>query len=120
MWVSVEYPGKLVSLNESYKQHWRKRATRVQAERAAAFCELYAKLRGPVTDARRVEVTLTRVAPRPLDSHDNLPGAFKGTVDGICDWLGIPDHDPRVRFSYMQERGAPRYYGTRISLVVIS
>jgi hypothetical protein len=64
---------------------------------------------------------LVRVAPRSLDSHDNLRSAMKGAVDGVADALGVDDRDPRVTWSYAQERppkGAPKAerYGLRIEL----
>lgn len=52
-----------------------------------------------------VDVTLTRIAPRELDD-DNLAYAFKAVRDGVADALGLKnDRDPRVSWSYSQERG---------------
>lgn len=52
-------------------------------------------------------VELTRVSPKGrLDAHDNLRGALKHCVDGICDHLGVDDGDEsRIRFTYAQETG---------------
>ncbi len=50
-------------------------------------------------------VLLTRVAPKPLDNHDNLASAFKGLVDGIADVLGVDDRNPRVTWLYAQRKG---------------
>jgi hypothetical protein len=66
---------------------------------AATVCRLYA---GEV--ALPVVVTLTRIAPRRLDG-DNCAGGLKHWRDGIADWLGIDDADPRVSWRYEQERG---------------
>lgn len=47
-------------------------------------------------------ITLCRVGKKPLDEHENLRLAFKAIVDGICDALGVKDHDPVVTFDYYQ------------------
>lgn len=51
-----------------------------------------------------IEVTLTRVAPRALDS-DNLASAFKAIRDEVAAKLGVNDNDPRVTWSYGQSKG---------------
>lgn len=39
-------------------------------------------------DRDRVEIIdLTRIGPKPLDAHDNLPQSFKHVVDALCAWL---------------------------------
>ena len=95
--------------------HWRLRAARTKAHRLQAWAELRVadkepRLLGPVT------VTLTRIAPRPLDSHDNLRASLKAAVDGVADWLGVKDNDARVSWAYAQERGAPKTYAVRIEV----
>lgn len=89
--------------------HWRGKAARVKAQRAAMIA-LPSSLPIPCI------VTMTRIAPRALDD-DNLQGAFKAVRDGIADRLGIDDRDPRVRWLYSQERGRPREYAVRIQVV---
>ncbi len=62
-------------------------------------------------------VTLTRVAPCELDSHDNLRTALKPMVDGITDALGLKsDRDPRVSWNYAQEAAGVREYGVKVEL----
>ena len=62
-------------------------------------------------------VTLTRVAPRPLDSHDNLRSGLKPAVDELAARLGLKsDADPRVEWRYQQERGGVRVYAVRVSI----
>lgn len=61
-------------------------------------------------------VTVTRVAPRKLDEHDGLPASCKAVIDGIADALGVNDRDPSVTWVIGQERGAPKYYGVRITV----
>lgn len=58
-------------------------------------------------------ITLTRLAPRELDGHDNLRTALKPTVDGIADALGLKsDRDPRVEWLYAQAKS--KSYGVAI------
>jgi hypothetical protein len=65
-------------------------------------------------------VTLTRIAPRTLDAHDNLRSAFKWLADAIADNLfpgkapGRADDSQEIIWEYKQERGAPRKYSVRI------
>lgn len=53
------------------------------------------------------KVTLTRIAKKQLDQHDNIRHAWKGCVDGICKMLGVKDDNDRrlIDFEYRQERG---------------
>jgi hypothetical protein len=51
-------------------------------------------------------VTLIRRSPRALDD-DNLRSAAKAARDGIADYLGIDDRDPRVQWRYDQSFGPP-------------
>lgn len=95
------------------REHWGKRARRVKSERNAALLLtprwLLAHL--PLT------VKLTRIAPRPLDTHDNLSSSMKGVVDGIAERLGIKDNDPRICWSHAQERGKPKQYAVRVEFL---
>jgi hypothetical protein len=50
-------------------------------------------------------VTLTRVAPSNGLDGDNLQGSLKACRDGVADWLGVDDRDPRVTWLYEQRRG---------------
>lgn len=69
-----------------------------------------------VIEAPGLQVTLTRVAPRALDGHDNLPHSMKPIVDGIADALGINDRDPRVSWLYAQRRGEVREYAVELRI----
>lgn len=60
-------------------------------------------------------MTLTRIAPRELDG-DNLQSSLKACRDGVADWLGVDDRDPRVTWSYAQRRGAPHYYAVEVQV----
>lgn len=112
--IAVTLPIRAESVS-NLREHWVKRAGRAKSHRMQAWAELRAadkepRLLGPVT------VTLTRIAPRPLDSHDNLRASLKAVVDGAADWLGVKDNDPRVSWAYAQERAAPKTYAVRIEV----
>ena len=96
-------------------EHWRKKHARAQLHRTTAWAELR-RVSQPKVMLGPIEVTITRIAPRTLDS-DNLVSSLKPTRDGIADWLGIDDKDtPRLRWRYGQERGAPKTYAVRVEI----
>lgn len=94
------------------REHWGARARRVKQHRQCAQWML--KRFDP--PAGSVRVYLVRVAPRRLDAHDNLRAGFKATVDGICDWLGTKDHDPRLTFEYGQRSGGVGTYSVELTI----
>lgn len=93
------------------REHWATKAKRVAEQRALGAMKVRA-----ATDAgdragmlaAGLVVTLTRIAPRPLDD-DNLASAFKAVRDGVADAIGIDDRDPRVAWRYAQERHGSDY-----------
>lgn len=113
MHITVTIPMRIVSV-ANMREHWATKATRAKSQRILAWAELKAadkapRLMGPVT------VKLTRIAPRMLDD-DNLRSAFKACRDGVADWLGVDDRDPRVTWDYGQERGHVKTYQARIEV----
>jgi hypothetical protein len=50
-----------------------------------------------------LQITLTRVGPRPLDRDNNFR-AHKHLIDGIADWLGMKDNDPLLHFDCRQRK----------------
>lgn len=96
------------------REHWRARAKRVEQERCAVALVMPRKNWLSFLPA---VVTLTRIAPRPVDS-DNLTICCKSLRDQIADELGLPnDRDPRVEWRYAQERGKPKEYAVRVEIV---
>lgn len=94
------------------REHWSKRAARTKAQRFeswAAFCS-YSRM-----PFDKLTVTITRIAPRELDT-DNLAIGCKALRDGVADWLKVNDNDKRIEWKYSQERGAPKYYAARIEI----
>lgn len=102
---------KTKSLN--VREHHYARARRVSAERLATAAALCAVDATAFRAAPAVRVTLTRVAPRLLDS-DNMVGGLKGVRDEVAKWLKKSDAPGSgVEWIYSQERGA---VGVRIEL----
>lgn len=111
--LTVTLPIRAESVS-NIREHWSKRASRAKLHRTTAWAELRAadkepRLLGPLV------VRLVRVAPRQLDD-DNLRGSLKAARDGVADWLGVPDNDPRVRWDYAQEKGKPKTYAVRVEV----
>lgn len=100
-------PLRIVSV-ANLREHHHARAKRTRAHRGAASAI-------GLLPALPVVVTLSRIAPRPLDD-DNLRTAFKALRDGIAARYGIPDNDKRIRWEYDQERGKPKEYGARVTI----
>lgn len=63
-----------------------------------------------------VVVSITRIAPDEGIDDDNLGGACKHVRDGVADWLGVDDRDPRVRWHVASERGP---WGTRVAVLSV-
>lgn len=102
--VAFELPYHLPSAGNARDSHWRVRHRRIKSERGGACAA--ARAWGARDLKLPVVVTITRVAPRQLDS-DNMSTAAKGLRDGIADALGVNDRDPRVEWRYQQEQGRP-------------
>lgn len=111
--IRVEYPTRLISALNA-REHHMARARRVKKERWNARLMLLQARQSPPEFP--IVVTVTRIAPRVLDTHDNLGSACKATIDAVAEWLGVDDADPRVKFVPAQERGAPKFYGVRIEV----
>jgi|SRR5579862_348839 len=103
----IELPLRIES-TQNRREHWSVKARRTKLHRFAAI----AVPQHPLPCV----VTLTRVAPRPLDD-DNCISGFKALRDGIADRLGIPDNDPRVQWRYKQQRGRRKEYTGLVDIV---
>lgn len=94
------------------REHWAKRAKRTKEHRGIARVVAEALLKKPQLPCT---VRLTRVAPRRLDD-DNLRPALKAVRDGIADWLGVNDRDPRVTWAYEQDSDGAGGYHVRVEV----
>ena len=95
------------SLGLNEREHWRARAKRNKSERNVAFWYCYdaAGAAGPILNRQPpLQITLTRIGPTNGLDDDNLCGSLKSVRDGVADWLGINDRDPRVTWKYEQRR----------------
>ncbi|KPF66103.1 hypothetical protein IP84_16960 [beta proteobacterium AAP99] len=110
--IRIEYPQRLGrGLND--RLHWAARARMAKEQRTRAMRELQVRVSLRANVTLPVTVTLTRIAPSKGVDGDNLQGATKALRDGVADWLGIDDADPRVTWVYAQERGP---WGVRIEV----
>ena len=106
--LTLSLPIELVS-EANCRDHWRVKAKRVAAQRG--LVKLFRK--GAECVKLPVVVELARIAPKELDD-DNLRSSLKAVRDGVADWFGIGDRDPRIEWHYSQSRRAPRTYGCAI------
>lgn len=111
--VVVEIQGvELVSeANRASHEFWRARQRRVSTQRSVVGAVLRLHRPPPVPAV----VTITRIAPRPLDS-DNLAGSAKAVRDTVASWLGIDDRDERVTWRVVHESRGVREYAVRIAV----
>jgi hypothetical protein len=109
--IVVSVPIKIES-SLNLREHWRKRANRNTSHRAAAYFSLR---EAKVAPNLPCVITLTRVAPRELDG-DNLQGGMKSVRDGVADWFGVDDRDPRIKWEYAQRKGGVREYAAEVEV----
>lgn len=68
------------------------------------------------------KIKLTRIAPRFLDKHDNLPMSMKYIVDALCEILkpglaaGRADEGDDIEISYDQIKLGKKEYAVRIAI----
>ena len=112
---TLELPMKIRSEQHSSRD-WRAKHARTLKEKDAVLWAIFGAW-GHRRPSPPVVVTLTRIAPRKLDT-DSLAYGFKATRDAVAKWLGVDDGDEsRVRWVYApQERGKPGQYACRISI----
>lgn len=117
MTVTVDIPLKTPNMT-NVREHHMARARRQKKHRDVTFLVLKASRvfdlvptprgsGGVWCPSRPLVVTLTRVSLGTLDAHDNLRSALKSVVDGVADYFGVDDSDPRVEWVYRQQKGRP-------------
>ena len=94
----VTLPLRLAS-EANARGSWHAGAARARLARAQVNAALRRAEPGPLP--LPVVVRITRVGPRRLDD-DNLARSAKALRDGVADWLGCDDGDPRVSWHYAQ------------------
>jgi hypothetical protein len=101
VWVPVRTYSKM-----NQRVHWRVAAKRARLERKSAFTVLRATGETAGKLFRFLTVTIIRQGPSNGLDDDNLRGNLKSVRDGVADWLGVDDADPRIRWQYRQTRTA--------------
>jgi crossover junction endodeoxyribonuclease RusA len=112
--VRVELPIRTWS-EANARVHWATRARRAREQRRAARICVRAALARSLAPPLPLTVTLTRLAPKRLDT-DNLAISLKAVRDGVADALGLDDGDERLVWRYAQERLRPGHYGIRVEV----
>jgi len=100
-----------INTTSNANQNWRARYALAKQQRrntAAILARTMNAIDLPVI------VKLTRIGKGTLDDDNNV-SAFKHIRDGVADFMGIKDNDPRVRWQYAQEKGAE--YAARIEFI---
>jgi hypothetical protein len=95
------------------REHHMARARRAALHKHTAR---YAMANHKVSDTAPLTITLTRIAPRELDSHDNLRSGLKNVADGIALWLGVADNHPSLTWKYAQRKGKPKEYDCEVTV----
>lgn len=68
------------------------------------------------------KVTMTRIAPREMDGHDNLATSLKYITDAVAEYLvpgkavGRADDCKAIQWQYKQKKGAVREYGVLVEI----
>lgn len=113
--VSFTIPYRLKS-EANLREHWTKKHKRHKQERG--LIALYLRNHTPSLPCH---VRLIRIAPRPFDDS-NLVSGFKHIQDSVSDHLvpglapGRADSDPRIKWSYNQEKGKPKEHAIKIEI----
>lgn len=110
----VTLPIRLISeANLASHEHWRERHRRAKCQRQDAARWMRALSLAYDLPVPPLVITIARLAPRSLDS-DNLAASAKHVRDGIADWLGIDDGDPRIEWRYGQRKSPS--YGVEVTI----
>ena len=108
----VEVPIRIES-TPNLREHWAARSRRAGKHKHDTYFALKAS-RAP--HELPCVVTLTRVAPRTLDTDNNVSG-LKAVRDGVSLWLGVDDADPRVMWRYAQTKAGTKQYGLLVEIL---
>lgn len=113
---SFTLPLRVVS-ETNQRGHWSKTHRRRKAQRTWATLGARHAM-GPsegLVPSSELRIVLARIAPRSLDD-DNLRGALKAVRDGLADYFGVDDADPRMTWDYEQRRGRPKEYAVHVTI----
>lgn len=111
-------PIKTVSESNS-SEHWTKKAKRHTIQKwmvRKAFKDSNFAFKLPLA------ITMTRIGPKPLDAHDNLPASLKWVLDQIAAEItgikqaGRADDTKEITWKYSQRKGKVREYAVEIQI----
>lgn len=112
----IEFPWRLRHFANTTGSFWAK-ANHAKKLRALVAWHLLPIRSRP---ALPCQVTITRLAPRSLDS-DNLVHACKHVRDEVAKWIGVDDrHDDQVHYVCKQQHTDPGKYYVRIEFQSLS
>jgi len=114
--ISLMLPIKTIS-ESNYREHWAVKARRAKKQRTSA-CLLAQSVVPLLPKTGHMEITLTRIGARKLDS-DNLAGSQKHVQDGVADALKIDDGSSRLTWIYKQEKGKAGEYAVRLTIKIV-
>jgi hypothetical protein len=106
--ITCEIPIRTVS-ELNCNEHWTKKAKRHRQQKFFVREALKHVIKQVTLPCK---VTVTRLAERTLDSHDNLPSSVKYPIDAICELLrpdlapGRADDDKGIIIAYAQSKQA--------------
>ncbi len=101
----LEIDSLRLGTGQNVREHWRAASRRKKREKESVWAHLRSAF-GLVPPNLPLTITVTRVGPRPLDNHDNLPASCKYVVDEIARWVAVDDRDPGYAWRYAQQHGA--------------
>jgi len=114
--IRFSIPIRTVSEANPRGEHWGTRARRAKAQRHDAWALTREAFGHDPLPIPPLTVTLTRVAPRKMDSGDDAPMSMKHIRDGIADALRVNDGDERIEWRYAQRKGKPREYAVEVEI----
>ena len=98
------------------RDHWAVKAKRVKAQRGSAYGFTRFHVVGNLTGNDTLDIHLVRLSYKTLDT-DNLSSALKAIRDGIADALHMDDGDPRLTWTYGQQKAAkPPKTGVNVTI----
>lgn len=122
--MTVKVPIRVVSETNKH-EHWRYRQKRAKLQHAAVAFALgpqplpkYTPFARNLATMLPAVITLTRIAPRPLDKSNNV-GALKHVQDAVAKWFGLDDRSPRLMWDYDQAKGRANEYAVRIQILPV-
>lgn len=106
LWMTL--PIRTVSEANNF-DHWTIKAKRHKMQKGWIVMALAANKKHVTLPCK---ITITRVASRMLDQHDNLPMSLKFCIDALCEELtgikqaGQADNDERIKIEFKQEKSS--------------